>query len=499
MIQRESPFAPAREGGAAGGEPRDGAPSTGRRYRWDLKGRTLMRSHGRRLAGVTALTLADVLAAGIALAAGLLADSSGNPVLARWTELLPLTIVLVVSGQGVIGTYGAGLDWRRPGLAAFGAGLTVAVGAALALAYPSLRLSVQSGVVAGVALALLLALNRIAGEAALRECYRRGLFRRSVLLVASEEQAREVRRWLRGRGYHEFRVSESVAPPEGSEEGPLPFPEVGQRIEERGTGVVLVSRAVPEETFRAVAYQCFLHGAELYVVDESRTEIPFRVVAQEEQGLSRIELAVPRLQTGQVLAKRALDLLLSGTALLVLSPLYVAVALAVKLDLSGPVFFRQERLGRGGRRFRLLKFRSMVEEAEERLREDPELYRKYVDHDYKLPPDEDPRITRVGRFLRSTSLDELPQLLNVLKGDMSLVGPRPIVPPEVEEYGIHAPVLLGVKPGVTGYWQISGRSDVGYPERARWEIQYVENWSLWLDLKILLRTVPVVVRKIGAH
>jgi lipopolysaccharide/colanic/teichoic acid biosynthesis glycosyltransferase len=301
-------------------------------------------------------------------------------------------------------------------------------------------------------------------------------------------------------GYRQLEITGVVPPPDVSEsEAPLPFPELGHQIEEGDIRVVLVLRTLPEEAFRAAAYQCFLHGAHLRVVNPHTSPLPFRMVGQDAHGLYEIELAVPRLQRTQVVAKRALDLVLSGVLLTVLSPAFAVVAAAVKLSSPGPVFFEHERLGQGGRRFELLKFRTMVAEAEERLRDDPELYRKYVEHDYKLPPEEDPRITRIGRVLRTTSLDELPQLLNVLRGEMSLVGPRPIVPPEIEEYGVHAPVLLGEKPGVTGFWQIAGRSSVGYPQRARWEIAYVENWSLWLDLRILFWTVPVVLRKIGAH
>jgi len=141
----------------------------------------------------------------------------------------------------------------------------------------------------------------------------------------------------------------------------------------------------------------------------------------------------------------------------------------------------------------------MHRDAEERLRRDPSLYARYVANSYKLPEETDPRLTRIGRFMRKTSLDELPQLINVLIGDMSLVGPRPIVPEELEQYAHGAAVFLSLKPGMTGAWAVNGRSHIGYPDRADIELAYVRNWSLWRDLGILSNTVPAVLRGRGAH
>ena len=149
--------------------------------------------------------------------------------------------------------------------------------------------------------------------------------------------------------------------------------------------------------------------------------------------------------------------------------------------------------------FNIYKFRSMATNAEQRLKEDPVLYEKYVANNYKLEQDEDPRITSIGRFLRKTSLDELPQLFNVFKGEMSLVGPRPIVAQELKEYKDRKDDLLSVKPGVTGYWQVSGRSDVGYPERVDLELFYVYHRTIWLDIRILFATVISVLLKKGAY
>ena len=205
------------------------------------------------------------------------------------------------------------------------------------------------------------------------------------------------------------------------------------------------------------------------------------------------------LRWQQLVLKRLLDVSLSAMALVLLSPLMLLIAAAVRIEDKGPVFFRQRRVGRHGRSFGCLKFRSMYTDAEQRLQADPELFQLYVENDYKLPEEVDTRVTRVGRFLRRTSLDELPQLWNVLKGQMSLVGPRPIVPAEIRHYNGEASLLLTLKPGITGSWQVSGRSTLQYPERATVELEYVEQWSLLSDLWILLRTVPAVLTRRGAH
>jgi exopolysaccharide biosynthesis polyprenyl glycosylphosphotransferase len=197
------------------------------------------------------------------------------------------------------------------------------------------------------------------------------------------------------------------------------------------------------------------------------------------------------------IAKRALDLLGSAVGLIALSPLMLVLALAVKLTSPGPVLFVQARCGLGGRRFRFYKFRTMVKDAEARKRELEHL------NEMKGPAFKilrDPRITRLGRVLRKTSLDELPQLWNVLRGDMSLVGPRPPTADEVARYTPRQVQRLSIMPGITGLWQISGRSEI--TDFDRWidlDLQYARNWSMWLDLRILLKTVVVVARVRGAR
>jgi exopolysaccharide biosynthesis polyprenyl glycosylphosphotransferase len=218
-----------------------------------------------------------------------------------------------------------------------------------------------------------------------------------------------------------------------------------------------------------------------------------------QRGQPMLELRPVGLRVEQLMLKRLVDLVGATLLLVLLAPVLAAVAALIALDTPGPVIFAQRRLGRFGRPIRCYKFRSMYADAEARLLGDPVLFRRYVENDYKLPASLDTRITRVGRFLRRTSLDELPQLWNVLKGEMSLVGPRPIVPDEIHHYNGEGPFLLSLKPGMTGEWQVSGRSAVPYPQRAVVELGYVEGWSLWRDASILVRTVPAVFAARGAH
>jgi lipopolysaccharide/colanic/teichoic acid biosynthesis glycosyltransferase len=212
-----------------------------------------------------------------------------------------------------------------------------------------------------------------------------------------------------------------------------------------------------------------------------------------------VELRSAGLRGQQLVLKRLLDIVGAMVLLVAFAPVMAAVAIAVRIGSAGPVVYGQARLGRHGRTFRCLKFRSMYPDAEQRLHADEALYAEYVRNDFKLPEGRDPRITPIGRILRNTSLDELPQLWNVLRGDMSLVGPRPIVPKELCHYAGEEHMLLLLKPGITGSWQVSGRSNVGYPERSQLELDYVEGWSLGRDILILLQTAPAVLLQRGAH
>ncbi|WP_395245676.1 sugar transferase [Agromyces sp. MMS24-K17] len=237
-------------------------------------------------------------------------------------------------------------------------------------------------------------------------------------------------------------------------------------------------------------------GAELVLssslADVAGPRIHFRPV----EGLPLLHVEIPTFDGWRHVVKRAFDVLFALVALVLISPVLLVVAVTVKLDSPGPVFFRQTRCGRDGRTFEMLKFRSMVQTAEEDLA-------GLVDQNqgagllFKLR--DDPRVTRVGRVLRAYSLDELPQFWNILVGDMSVVGPRPPLVSEVESYDGVVSRRLMIKPGLTGLWQISGRSDLSWEESVRLDLYYVENWSIAGDLMIIWRTVRAVVRPNGAY
>lgn len=213
-------------------------------------------------------------------------------------------------------------------------------------------------------------------------------------------------------------------------------------------------------------------------------------------GIPMVNLREPALNDVQRVVKRIFDIVVSGLGLLIISPVLLAVALAIKLDSEGPVFFKQNRVGENGRLFKMIKFRSMVVNAEKLqsavnvTTQTGQVLHKQVD---------DPRITRVGRFIRRTSIDELPQLLNIFRGDMSLVGPRPELPWLVEAYEPWQRARFAVPQGLTGWWQVNGRSDKPMHLHTEEDLYYIRNYSLWLDLYILIKTPLVVLRGKGAY
>ena len=228
------------------------------------------------------------------------------------------------------------------------------------------------------------------------------------------------------------------------------------------------------------------------LTDISGTRLSIRPVA----GLPLLHLDEPELSGARKVVKLGFDVVTAAVLVLLLLPLLVVLAVLVRTTSAGPALFVQERVGRRGNTFHLFKFRTMAVDAEQRLAELAHLN----EHDGVLfKVRNDPRITRVGRFLRKYSLDELPQLFNVLRGEMSLVGPRPPLPSEVARYLGHTHRRLLVKPGITGLWQVSGRSELSWDETVRLDLQYVERWSLGLDISILVRTAGAVLAGRGAY
>lgn len=246
---------------------------------------------------------------------------------------------------------------------------------------------------------------------------------------------------------------------------------------------------------------------QIRLVPDALDRTVMRSALEELAGVELLSLREPRLRALDHVAKRVFDLAASTVGLVVISPLMALVATLIKIDSPGPVLFRQTRIGKNGQPFTFYKFRSMVPNADERVHQ--EYYRKLINGQAEAYSDgsqdggvlkmvNDSRITRFGRFLRKSSLDELPQLFNVLKGEMSLVGPRPPIPYEVEEYNEWHKRRLEAAPGITGLWQVRGRSRVSFDEMIQMDIEYIERQSLWLDLKILLLTPQAVISGKGA-
>jgi len=262
------------------------------------------------------------------------------------------------------------------------------------------------------------------------------------------------------------------------------------------TVAVLACPEMSGARLRDLAWALEKTGTELCVAPALLDVAGPRTTIRPAAGLPLLYLDHPEFTGGRRLIKSGFDRSLALAALVLLVPLLVAVALAIKLADGGPALFRQTRIGQDGRPFTVLKFRTMVVDAEARK---AQLILRNEAGDVLFKMRKDPRVTRVGEWLRRWSLDELPQLMNVLRGDMSLVGPRPPLPDEVARYVDHVRRRLAVKPGITGLWQVSGRSDLSWDESVRLDLRYVENWSLMLDLQILWKTLSAVLSGSGAY
>jgi exopolysaccharide production protein ExoY len=255
---------------------------------------------------------------------------------------------------------------------------------------------------------------------------------------------------------------------------------------------VLIAGPLGQGLMRQVADLAAVYHCDLLAV------MPTEVLAEHEPVVvwdghhPLVQLAGANRRRWEATAKRTIDIVGSLAGLVVAAPVMAALALAVRLESPGSPVFRHERVGYKGRRFLCLKLRTMRIDAEELLRSDPEMYEEYRKHHFKIPEDRDPRVTRLGRFLRKTSLDELPQLWNVLVGEMSIVGPRPVVEEELELYGESKDVMLSVRPGITGAWAVNGRQSLGYPERCETELGYVREWTIVQDVRIMLKTAVIV-------
>ncbi|WP_426323956.1 sugar transferase [Microbacterium sp. E-13] len=330
----------------------------------------------------------------------------------------------------------------------------------------------------------------------------RGEFAARVLLVGSESSVAEIAHELQRSPRAGYLVVGACVPSgrvaatiEGSD---IPImgkvDDVSRAMEAVGADTVVVTSTDELPPFKVKQISWGLEaGRQHLVLAPSIVDIAGpRIHTRPVSGLPLIHVETPRFSKGQLFLKRATDLTASLLGVVLLSPLLAFLAISVRLTSEGPVFFRQTRIGLGGREFTMLKFRSMVQNAEELL---PELAAQQRDagNEVLFKMTNDPRITPVGRVMRKFSLDELPQLFNVIGGSMSLVGPRPPLPSEVEQYADHVHRRFLAKPGITGAWQVSGRSTLSWEDSVRLDLSYVENWTLLGDLVIILKTGKAVL------
>ncbi|MGF7399133.1 sugar transferase [Thermoanaerobacterium thermosaccharolyticum] len=274
--------------------------------------------------------------------------------------------------------------------------------------------------------------------------------------------------------------------------------DLGKIIDKYNVKSIIITSKI-DDVEEIVDY-CLLKYISIYTLGNAINlmNYPVEIVFIEDTPVLKIKDVLISGTTARL--KRLIDFTLSLLLITSLSPLLVLISILIKITSPGPILFKHKRLGLNGKLINVYKFRTMVVNAQEVLEkilsEDPDLKKEY-EETFKLK--NDPRLTKIGKILRKTSLDELPQLFNVLKGDMSLVGPRPIVLEEINMYKEYGKYLLRVLPGVTGLWQVSGRNDVDYEERIKMDMHYIMNWNLWLDINILFKTIPAVLKKDGAY
>jgi exopolysaccharide biosynthesis polyprenyl glycosylphosphotransferase len=350
---------------------------------------------------------------------------------------------------------------------------------------------------AGVALVLVLS-----GRALTRAAYRRLIPSERVLLIGSGQASGILIEKMRAKSLHLEPIGMVSCEQDGRDVAGLPrLGSLGQVDlpsiigKHRVLRVVVAAAEVEGEQLLELLRDCKATGTKVSLLPATFSALGPMVEVDDVQGITVLGINPPVLSRSSRWGKRGLDVLGAGIALIVLSPALAILALVVRLDTPGPALFHQERIGKGGRRFRLLKLRTMLPNAEARR---AELAAQSKDPGW-LHLEHDPRITRVGRFLRLASLDELPQLWNVLRGDMSLVGPRPLIPEEDSMVDDWARGRLDLTPGITGLWQVLGRTSIPFQEMVKLDYLYVTNWSLWGDIRLILRTLPVVLKRDGAN
>jgi exopolysaccharide biosynthesis polyprenyl glycosylphosphotransferase len=446
----------------------------------------------RRLLSVATLMVVDAMA----LALGLVAAT--YPVGGQVGEVLYLAPVLISLWIAVFAAYRlydrapvrrdpgalvrAALSWA--GLAALGA-----------LIYPRSGLAVGEALLCALLALLVGCALRFLYEQGIEVIYRHGFGQMPTVVVGDSEDRARMRQMMElAPGAYSLAGEVDLADGDAD----VLLRRLREALDRTGArGVILAgAERLPDEELLDLLRSVRLRGVQMRVVPGALTLMRNRPVLSQSMGLPLLEVRYPRLDNHQQALKRALDVAGSLLGLVVLSPLLFAVAVAIRLDSPGPIFFRQKRVGADQKVFLCYMFRSMYEGAEHRQAK-LEARNEADGPAFKIK--DDPRVTAVGRSLRRWSVDELPQLWNVLKGEMSLVGPRPLPVRDFERMGEAHRKRLAAVPGMTGYWQISGRSNLSFEEMVRLDLYYIENWSLWFDVRIILRTLSAVLSREGAY
>jgi exopolysaccharide biosynthesis polyprenyl glycosylphosphotransferase len=443
----------------------------------------------RRLLSVAVLILIDAAA----ISSGTLISAYLGGSSQRVTIYLPIVLAVGLALFAANDLYDRAARRRNPGR------LIAAVMWWVGLLAIGSEVYLESGFkLGGILLAALLALVvsgvfRLFFEQGVEWIYRRSSFRVPTLLIGEKEDRERLIRALDASPSAYSLVGELDL-----SGGRVNLPYLRQKLDETEVRNVILAGAerLQDEEFLDLLRSLRLRKVKLRVVPGAITLLKSKPILSEYRGVPLFEVGYPRLDNTQRSLKRLLDVTGSVFGLIVLSPLLLAVALVVKLTSPGPVFFKQKRVGADEKVFVCYMFRSMYEDAEARQAE-LEAQNEADGAIFKIK--DDPRITPVGRFIRRWSIDELPQLINVLKGEMSLVGPRPLPVRDFLRMEEAHKRRLGALPGMTGYWQTSGRSDLSFEEMVRLDLYYIENWSLSFDLKVILKTLGAVFRREGAY
>lgn len=423
-----------------------------------------------------------------------------------WPVSAPIILVWFTC-LGLAGAYtkrhwGYGLEEYRQAVMGSMVCLGIVVGSAYFLDYPLSRAVVLLLFLVGIPLLLL-------GRATLRRVLHirrsHGKSLASVLVAGSTVSALEIVTVLDREKWLGYKVVGLLLTDdhEGRERPDLPNlgpPSDVMRLlsQHWAQAVIFTGGAVTKGTeFNSLARQLESHHARLIVVPELTDVASSRIRMTPVAGMPLVHVGKPNAAGARSWQKRAFDLILTTFGLIVISPIMVMTAVAIKLGDGGPIFYKQKRVGRHGELFDCYKFRSMVVNADQIRQESLTEHNESDGVLFKMK--RDPRITPVGRFIRRWSIDELPQLFNVMNGTMSLIGPRPALEDEVAQYKSHVRRRLDVLPGISGLWQVSGRSDLSWDETVRLDLYYVDNWSMLQDINILLRTIRAVVTAKGAY